>query len=64
MGCDAYLMMKLQRYESAIHEELRVEQVSHPLDQYQPGSPHLELLYEQMAQAKRFQQPDTFTLNM
>jgi len=45
--------------------ELAVEQVTHvDLVEYQPGSPHLERLLVQIAEAQRFTWPATFTVNV
>lgn len=49
---------------TALEIELRSEQVTHPLDLYQPGSERLEKLYEAMALANRFQQPEQFMVNL
>ena len=49
--------------EVRLHEELASE-ITHPLDQYQPGSERLERLYEAMSLAQRFQQPSIFEFNL
>jgi hypothetical protein len=46
-------MMKLTRCEVELRRECEVEQVTHPVEQYAPGSPRLEALYASMAQAKQ-----------
>ena len=50
---------------SELEQELAVEQVTHPLDLYQPGSERLEKLYEAMATAQRFSWPlEGYTVNL
>lgn len=46
--------------EQGLVDEIAAEQISHPIEQYQPGSERLEKLYEAMAMAQRF----TYSSNM
>jgi hypothetical protein len=39
----------MSRYEIKEHRALAREQVTHPIEEYQPGSERLERLYAQMA---------------
>jgi len=56
------LMLKLDAFTVSIHEELRNEQVSHPVSEYTPE--RVEKLYAQMVQANRFQHPDSLSFNV
>jgi len=42
-------LRKMSQYEIKEHRALAREQVTHPIEEYQPGSERLERLYEQMA---------------
>jgi hypothetical protein len=44
-------MLKLTRYAAELHQEC-AEQVSHPVEEYAPGSARLEALYLSMERAK------------
>lgn len=46
------------------HAELFNEVRHVDLSEYQPGSPHYEQLMAQLDLAQRFQQPDTFMVNL
>ena len=63
MSIPASWMSPLTDFEGRIHEELETEQVSHPVEEYQPGSPRLERLYREMAEAQRFTWPATLEFN-
>jgi len=54
MSVEPYLMLRFQRADEQLHEEMAAEQISHPMDEYQPGSERLEKLYDAMALAQRF----------
>ena len=55
---------KMERACVRLEAEIAAEQVSHPVDQYQPGSERLERLYAQMADAQRFRSPDVLEFNL
>jgi hypothetical protein len=57
-------LLKMARCDTALHAEMEKEQVSHPMEEYREGSPHLERLYEQMDQAQRYHQPLEFKVNL
>ena len=45
------------------HAEL-LASVSHPISEYQQGSERLERLYQQIADANRFTQPEDLSFNL
>ncbi len=49
---------------TALQQELARDQITHPLDLYQPGSERLEKLYTAMETAQRFSWPAHFTVNL
>ena len=49
---------------TALEQEIAELQVTHPVELYQPGSVLLERLYEQMALAQKYRQPDELVFNL
>ena len=48
-----------------IRERVELEAtITHPVSEYQPGSPRLERLYEAMAIAQRFTFPSDYRFNL
>ena len=43
--------------QDPLEAEIELEQITHPLHLYQPGSALLERLYERMEMGKRYQWP-------
>lgn len=54
----------LARAEQSLLAELRDSQVTHPVDEYQAGSPRLERLYQAMDEAQRYQWPSEVRINL
>jgi hypothetical protein len=57
MSIEPYWMLKIQRAEGQLLEDIRTEQITHPISDYQAGSERLEKLYDAMALAQRFTWP-------
>ncbi len=59
----AWMVLQMAKCERRIQRELALL-VTHPMQDYQPGSPHLERLYQQIELARKFQWPSTVTYNV
>jgi hypothetical protein len=64
MSIEPFYMLKLQRAEGQLLQEIRAEQVTHVTEQYGPGSERLERLYEAIALAHRFTFPSSMEPNV
>ena len=64
MSIEPYYMLKMQACEARTRKEIEASQITHPVDLYKPGSPHLEHLYQQLADARRFWPVTDFRLNV
>ena len=58
------LNVAMSRYERRELAALEQEQVTHPLADYQPGSPRLERLYHAMESQRKYQWPSCLTFNV
>ncbi len=60
----AQMVPLMQAAEEQLLKELEAEQITHPLDLYQPGSERLEKLYAAIELAQRFSFPSTYEVNV
>ena len=54
----------MSSYEKKVLKEIGREQVTHPMEEYRPGHPHLEKLYAEIERQQRFTWPSLLTLNV
>ena len=64
MSIEAYWIVRMQACEVALQRELASEQITHPIEEYQPGSERLNKLYAAMEAAQRYDWPSEFTVNL
>lgn len=60
----AQLMPVMQAAEIKMVKEIEAEQITNPIDLYQPGSERLERLYAAMELAHRFEWPSQLEFNV